>query len=82
MRNSNTCEIQRRVHRSSSKQEFSALQDDLERQELRTEMAMSELGRHKQQKQGAAAAADAATGIDAFEMTLKRLGAEGNNEGE
>lgn len=44
-------------------------------------MALSELGNYKQQTRVAAAAADAAAGIDAFEMTLKRLGAEGCSEG-
>jgi hypothetical protein len=47
----------------------------MERQELKVEMALSELSRHKQLEQQAAAATDAATGIDSFEMTLKRLGA-------
>lgn len=58
------------------------MQDNMERQELGVEMALSELRRHKQQLKGAAAAADAAAGIDAFEMTLKRLGAEGGAESE
>lgn len=50
-------------------------QDDVERQELRVEIALAELSSHKQQDQRRAAAVDAASGIDAFEMTLKRLGA-------
>lgn len=53
------------------------VQDDVERQELRVEQALAELGTHKQQEHRRAAAADAAAGIDAFEMTLKRLGATG-----
>jgi hypothetical protein len=53
----------------------SFLQDDVERQELRVEMALAELSSHRQQDQRRAAAVDAAAGIDAFEMTLKRLGA-------
>jgi hypothetical protein len=50
-------------------------------------MAMAELSKHRQQQAQAAAAADAAEGIDAFEMTLKRLGGseggiEQDREGE
>eukprot|EP00879_Flechtneria_rotunda_P030182 GHRR01032781.1.p1 GENE.GHRR01032781.1~~GHRR01032781.1.p1 ORF type:complete len:295 (+),score=115.10 GHRR01032781.1:141-1025(+) len=52
-------------------------QDDREKQELRVEMALSKLGRYRQQEQRAAAAVDASSGIDAFEMTLKRLGTGG-----
>lgn len=48
----------------------------MECQELRVEIALAELSSHKQQEAQAAAAADAAAGIDAFEMTLKRLGGE------
>lgn len=63
------------------------LQDDREGQELRVELALAELGKHRQRQAQAAAAADAAAGIDAFEMTLKRLGgseggAEQDREGE
>jgi len=54
-------------------------QDDCERQELRVEMALAELSCHRHQDQRKAAAADAAAGIDAFEMTLKRLGATGGS---
>lgn len=49
-------------------------QDDAERQELRVEMALAALSAHRQQNQRTTAAADAVAGIDAFEMTLKRLG--------
>jgi hypothetical protein len=49
-------------------------QDDLERQELRVELALSELSRQRKADRRGAAAAEAAAGIDAFEMTLKRLG--------
>lgn len=46
------------------------------------EMALAELSSHRQQDQRRAAAVDAAAGIDAFEMTLKRLGASaGSNTG-
>lgn len=38
------------------------------------ELAMQHLTKQRQQDQKIAAAADAASGIDAFEMTLKRLG--------
>jgi hypothetical protein len=55
------------------------LQDDVEREELRVELALAELSTHKRQDQRQAAAADAASGIDAFEMTLKRLGAVGGS---
>jgi hypothetical protein len=55
------------------------LQDDVERQELRVEMALAEIGAHRQQDQRRSAAADAAAGIDAFEMTLKRLGTAGGS---
>jgi hypothetical protein len=58
------------------------LQDDVERQELRVEMALAELSSHKHQDQRRAAAADASAGIDAFEMTLKRLGATGGSSAE
>jgi hypothetical protein len=51
------------------------LQDDVERQELRVETALAELSSRKHQDQHTTAAADASAGIDAFEMTLKRLGA-------
>ncbi|WIA32870.1 hypothetical protein OEZ86_006044 [Tetradesmus obliquus] len=57
------------------------MQDDREGQELRVELALAELGKHRQHQAQAAAAADAAAGIDAFEMTLKRLGgSEGTAE--
>jgi hypothetical protein len=39
------------------------------------EVALTELSKARQQDQRTCAAVDAAAGIDAFEMTLKRLGA-------
>lgn len=42
-------------------------------------MALAELSSHKHQDQRRAAAADTSAGIDAFEMTLKRLGATGGS---
>ena len=56
-----------------------AVQDDVERQELRVEAALAELSGHRHHDQRRAAAADATSGIDAFEMTLKRLGATGTS---
>ncbi|KAF8067189.1 SPEF2 [Scenedesmus sp. PABB004] len=49
--------------------------DDAERQELRVELALGELSRHRAAAASAADAADAAAGIEAFEMALRRLGA-------
>lgn len=43
------------------------------------ELALAELSTQKRQDQRQAAAADAASSIDAFEMTLKRLGAVGGS---
>lgn len=67
------------LHDSTAVSDPVVLQDVVERQELRVEMALAEIGAHRQQDQRRTAAADAAAGIDAFEMTLKRLGAAGGS---
>jgi hypothetical protein len=55
------------------------LQNDIEREELRVERALQEATRMRKADQVRSAAAEAAAGIDAFEMTLKRIcGDEGS----
>ena len=60
----------------------SGLQNDIEREELRVERALQESTRLGKADQITSAATEAASGIDAFEMTLKRLcGDDGSSGG-
>lgn len=50
------------------------LQEDIEKEELRVELALADKTTHKRLEHRDTAAHEVANGIDAFEMTLKRFG--------